>query len=352
MRVRCALFCVAAATAATVGLTGLGVGAAPAPAERVDLAVHEVVERTAHDRLFDVEFVEEEGWAVGDYGLVLHTSDAGAHWDEQATPSERALLGVDFADADRGVAVGQGGTVLVTEQGGRLWEPAPSGVESRLFSVAVGGDGLAFAVGEFGAVLRSRNFGRSWEELSPDWKGLLDRPETPHLYEVRFRTEDEVVLAGEFGLLLRSRDAGSTWQAARTGEASLFSLHFVDGRVGTAVGQRGTVLRTEDGGESWSRVPVPTDANLLDVWLSAHDEGVITGVRTLLRSRDGGRSWRIEAPDPISTRWYQAIGLAAGFTESEPIRDESGREIGGAARVYQERVYVVGMHGSILRLGN
>ena len=346
-----------------VGLFGVAVlslaesppAPAPAPGAEGGAAATEVFSLTGHDSLFAVDFAEEKGWAVGAYGVILHSDDAGYHWREQASPTDLALLGVDFLDAERGVAVGQSGTVLHTADGGASWERGDAGTTARLFAVTLSETGLGFAVGEFGAVLRSRDHGGSWESLELDWEALLGLFEIPHLYGVAFRVAGEVILVGEFGLVLRSMDAGTTWQVLRTtglDGASLFAVNFVGEERGVAVGQAATILLTMDGGVSWGPVVAPTEANLLDIWLAPTGEGVITGFRALLRSSDDGQSWRAVDDERIATGWYQGIALARGFLETEPLRDDEGRDIGGAAHVFHEHVYVVGTAGSILRLEN
>ncbi len=93
---------------------------------------HTLTEPLADDAtLHDVRFVDAEfGWAVGDHGVVLHTSDGGQHWHRQRTPVEGDLQGVWFLDRLHGWCVG--GTtlpylwtsqaiVLSTKDGGKSW---------------------------------------------------------------------------------------------------------------------------------------------------------------------------------------------------------------------------------------
>ncbi|MCZ6731195.1 MAG: YCF48-related protein, partial [Gammaproteobacteria bacterium] len=67
-----------------------------------------------------VHFVDaERGWAVGDDGTVLATSDGGRSWAAQTAGTAAILWSVDFVDAQNGGAVGDRGTVLPTTHGGR-----------------------------------------------------------------------------------------------------------------------------------------------------------------------------------------------------------------------------------------
>jgi photosystem II stability/assembly factor-like uncharacterized protein len=80
-----------------------------------------------------VDFVSaKKGWAVGGdggkyvgrdhYRVILHTSDGGASWQtqlyESIGPGPDALHAVDFVSATRGWAVGEHGLILATTDGG------------------------------------------------------------------------------------------------------------------------------------------------------------------------------------------------------------------------------------------
>ncbi len=60
------------------------------------------------------------GWACGDSGVVLRTSDGGNNWDSVKTAPEKDLYMIKFADNTNGYAVGVGGTILKTINGGVL----------------------------------------------------------------------------------------------------------------------------------------------------------------------------------------------------------------------------------------
>jgi photosystem II stability/assembly factor-like uncharacterized protein len=63
--------------------------------------------------LFDVKFVDTtEGWAAGTEGVLLHTTDAGAHWMVESSGTSHALQRLFFIDRNHGWAVGFGGALL------------------------------------------------------------------------------------------------------------------------------------------------------------------------------------------------------------------------------------------------
>jgi photosystem II stability/assembly factor-like uncharacterized protein len=107
-----------------------------------------------------VDFVDaNHGWAVGygnaplqsdgyylSEGVILATSDGGAHWNTQWESTDNLLYGVSFVDASHGWAVGWSGIVLATTDGGAHWNAQSSGVGS-LASVSFTDASHGWAVG-------------------------------------------------------------------------------------------------------------------------------------------------------------------------------------------------------------
>ena len=62
-----------------------------------------------HD-LFDVSFpTDQDGWACGRWGTILHTEDSGKTWVRQPCGTDYTLSAVYFVDQHTGVAVGDEG---------------------------------------------------------------------------------------------------------------------------------------------------------------------------------------------------------------------------------------------------
>ncbi|MFQ5875896.1 MAG: YCF48-related protein, partial [Dehalococcoidia bacterium] len=157
-------------------------------------------------RLTDVAFVDTEtGWVVGDGGLISHTVDAGAGWEEQNSGTETKLSSVAFYDARNGWAVGDGGLILHTVDGGAGWEEQNSGTSKHLNDITLAGPLHLWAVGDKGTVLRSSDGGFSWipHTISEDVGQKLT--------SVAFGDENNGMIAGHDGLILTTADGGATW---------------------------------------------------------------------------------------------------------------------------------------------
>jgi photosystem II stability/assembly factor-like uncharacterized protein len=65
--------------------------------------------------LYNVVVDGQIGWAVGDEGVILSSSDGGKNWSLVNAPEELALywlMGVSIAQGDRAIFTGSNGLVL------------------------------------------------------------------------------------------------------------------------------------------------------------------------------------------------------------------------------------------------
>lgn len=331
------LFNKMAIAAVCSALVALPVGAAedtPAGEQAIEI----IRSGIPHDALFALDMSGSYGIAVGAFGLMLESKDAGASWAVLPPKTPLALLGVKRV-GDHTVVVGQQGVVM-TRSGEGEWELIKSGITQRLLNVDMNEAGVALAVGEFGFVAVSTDFGATWTAKPLDWTSFNDEGYEPHLYEATVTAEGVLMIAGEFGLIIRSEDQGTTWNAVNRGDESVFAIHLAnDGtNSGYAVGQEGMIARTADGGLTWTRLQSPSNANLLGVW-SGNSEVVITGIRQMLRSSDDGATFTGTTDLNVARTWFQ--GVSAGVAESP-----SGEK--GFLRA--QTVYIAGHRGTIAKV--
>ena len=102
--------------------------------------------------LYHIDFRnEDDGWAVGERGTILRTTDGGQTWSPVKAPVRSTLLSVKFASDKDGWIVGRGGVILRSEDGGQTWAPQPGNrTRENLYALfvekkngwAVGGNGV------------------------------------------------------------------------------------------------------------------------------------------------------------------------------------------------------------------
>lgn len=231
-----------------------------------------------------------EGWAVGDVGTIMHTTDAGVTWSNQVSQSSANLNAVFFADPDVGWVVGNLGTVLTTTDRGGTWTRLQLGIGENLTDVYFANPDSGCAVGSAGAVLRTVNGGQTWGKQNITG---------PTLRGVAFADARRGWAVGDNGEIFGTSDAGSIWtrvQPAITGLA----LRGVSHRtvpLAWAVGAQGSTPRTVDVGGAgvWAYFNAGALNDLEDVQFPSDVlTGYAVGFNTsglILKSEDGGGTW-------------------------------------------------------------
>jgi photosystem II stability/assembly factor-like uncharacterized protein len=181
-----------------------------------------------------------------------------------------------------------------------------------------------------------------------------------------------LVAAGDFGTILLSDDDGRSWRQAASvpTRVTLTALHFLDARLGWAVGHGGIVLATDDGGEHWRIAHrAGADTALFSVRFLDAQRGLAVGAfGAALATDDGGRSWQeitIGEGEFSDRHLYHLFGDATGATwiaaESGVVyRSADGRNfdtitlpykgsIWGGMALSDGAILVWGMGGRVLR---
>lgn len=145
--------------------------------------------------LLDVWFRNaREGWVVGAYGTVLHTTDGGSTW--------AYVAGLDNPDRlHLNTVVGlANGDLMIAGEGGRLyrlsagqWQPAQVLTPASLYKLIQLRDGQVLAMGFGGALFSSQDDGQHWRAAT------LSSP--THLYGAEQLADNSVLLTGQAGLL-------------------------------------------------------------------------------------------------------------------------------------------------------
>lgn len=202
--------------------------------------------------------------AVGQSGLIFRTDDA-AQWHLVASGTQSRLMAVHMSSRGLAYAVGAFGTVLRSADAGKTWQPQPpqwadftiDGAEPHLYGVHVAEDGTATMAGEFGLVLRVDPSGKVWQVLhrgEASLFGLTVAQDRKTWYAV-----------GQGGYAIVSDNDGKTWRALATATNALLTRVTVSSSGAVLAIGANAILRSRDGGASWHHVgALPPNA-----WLQA-----------------------------------------------------------------------------------
>lgn len=317
--------------------TAVPPASAQGPAAEASFATVEVVPVPARETLFAVTFADPaHGWAVGQYGAILATTDGGATWHRQKSGVETenvsedgfepALRSVSFADARHGYAVGYPGLILTTRDGGATWEVRkPPPVES------IPGEGP----------------GRVDDELRIEWS----------FRSVKATGPQSASVLGDGGTILRTNDGGATWTWHGNRQfGHLAAVSFPDAQHGYAVpsvlpkAEPYLALATKDGGVTWEKRDPPTyqgddvaTTGFTAVSFVDSRRGFIAGAGgRILATTDGGAHWAVQRRD--TTESFQGLavagsrGLAAGFTDFTDGRKASLATTGDGGETWISRL--------------
>jgi photosystem II stability/assembly factor-like uncharacterized protein len=219
-----------------------------------------LLETGSNRHIFTIEFVNRErGHAAGDFGTMTHTEDGGKTWtsmrvpetvvlpdsalDTGVEPGDVNLYSLSYGDADHVWAVGEFGIVIVSTDGGRTWQQQHTPVESTLFGVRFADARRGWAVGVDSLILHTQDGGATWSVQKPP---ISQRS----LYDVAVKG-DAGWIVGDSGTVFKSTDGGASWLpeplpiqlAARWLRAVTLS----SGRNGLLVGAEGLVYRVDGG---------------------------------------------------------------------------------------------------------
>ena len=228
-----------------------------------------------------------------EFGLIFRTSDAGNTWNQQATPTPAvSFYGVKFLDQNHGWAIGDNGTILRTTDGG-TWLQQASPTSNTLFGITFGNFSFGWMVGgEFtnytGTILRTTDGGNSWFVQASGLPNIL--------YGLSFPNGMYGWAVGENGLITHTTNGGATWNSQTSTTTSfLFWCTFRDTINGWAVGDNGTVLHTNNGGATWTKQTSGTNVLLYSVTALSLTHVYASGDNgTVLETFDGGAHWHLQ----------------------------------------------------------
>ncbi|RDU96250.1 WD40/YVTN/BNR-like repeat-containing protein [Trinickia dinghuensis] len=236
----------------------------------------------AHAMLLDAVHAGARMVAVGEHGIVLLSDDGGRSFRQaKQVPASSTLTSVYFADAQHGWAVGQWGVILATADAGETWtlQRSDTSIDQPLFSVYFKDAQHGWAVGLWSLLLSTEDGGHTWNVVKvppPPGRNRADR----NLFKIFADRAGTLYIAAERGTVLRSRDDGATWEYRNTGnKGSLWAgAAAADGTIFVG-GLLGHLDRSSDGGDTWTAVDSGSTGSITDL--------VATGNRVLGVGLDG-----------------------------------------------------------------
>jgi photosystem II stability/assembly factor-like uncharacterized protein len=285
------------------------------------------------------------GWAVGDSGKIVHTSDGGNTWNIQSSGIDFFIEEVFFLNKRLGWAIANdyffyGTTILKTTNGGVNWSSSRYPDTTFVLYTINFLDSLnGYLAGYRGVMLKTTDAGNSWERKQIDSNMVSLFP----IEKVTFYNSQFGIACGGIidisGVIWISSNFGTTWKAFSTAPEPLYDIIWLDSF--RALGTGGdyeyglNIVRSYDGGMGWDY----------------YNPGIF-GIGQKLAFRTGNEVWiplgfsqrfavstdtahtLIELPAPDSTAVYDAV-----FIDST-----HGWAVGTNGAIYKFNTLIIGNH--------
>jgi photosystem II stability/assembly factor-like uncharacterized protein len=249
-------------------------------------------------------------------------------WIEQTTPTSNMLLGVFALDSLNVWAVGQNGLIIHTTDGGVSWDSVPNGTNSDLMTVEFINADTGFVGGSkdessppftYNLVQRTTDGGKTWEFQHVPSGGELTMNDIDFVPGPPGKPVRGFGIAG-LGHAWRTDDLGDSWEllAGGCGNGNFNSCHFADSLNGWMVGTPDesynfALMFTADGGESFEEQTNPK-IKLNGVCFSSKLKGVAVGnAGTIIYTSDGGTNWEQSTDEDIKfITWFSVSLMESG----------------------------------------
>jgi len=242
------------------------------------------------------------GFAVGQDGMFLKTSDGGNSW-QQLYNTSNTLHQVFFSDQNYGWVCGYK-IILHTSDGGNTWTTQFSQgsgypynrIKSIYFinnNTGYAGVSRKYSNGsEKIVVMKTIDGGISWNDI---WEGT-DSPE--YVEKIVFTNNNEGWIAGTLTysysyLLYKTTDGGSNWDFVpkpNSNLSGLYELQYSNGWIFSA-GANAYIMRSADG-SNWNTTQAGTSGNIRSLFISSPSSGWLgKSAGNLYSSNDFGQAW-------------------------------------------------------------
>lgn len=240
-----------------------------------------------------IRFTDEHaGWAIGHYGAVLRTLDAGEHW---YLVCDLARAAQTLLDAARGANTSDSARSAAMQAAQGLLKDSPA--RPFLLIQTSGADTIRL-VGAGGLAIESLDGGRSWLA----WSAALGDPDGLQLNGLADR-DGYLTVAGAHGTLLGGRAEDGLRTLRSPYDGSFFGA-LDGGRYGVVLyGQQGHIFASSDPGPDLAAGREPSWRRIEDPSPTALTAGLLRGDGSVMLGDASGATWRVEGkPDDLRVR--------------------------------------------------
>jgi photosystem II stability/assembly factor-like uncharacterized protein len=220
-----------------------------------------IIDDWSQTNFWDIKVIPGSGGreviAVGDHSTIVKTLDKGETWERQTIPFDSGsfVFGIQCLDQHNYIACGSDftaftGAILKTSDGGATWTKQTISHSIFLDKIFLTPSGIGYTAGTNttftdGSVHRKLSEGSAWDLV----KSSLDL-----IANVWALNDAEAIAVGLMGHIWKTTDTGTTWVDYTYDTRDLLGLQFRDSLHGFSCGgdiSGSVILSTSDGGINW-----------------------------------------------------------------------------------------------------
>lgn len=255
-----------------------------------------VYSTTSYNYLNDVEFTTPlKGIAVGNYGQIVHTMDAGDSWQALTPVTNNDFTDIEFVTPEIAYVCGSKGGLYKTTDGGASWI-------NKTFLPTYNHNELFFLSKDTGYVISYDPTNYSYAAYihkttdgGDHWTQLGNLGTTNTMWDVYFVNENVGFITAMGGSrLYKTTDGGANWSVQWIGSTNgTLCITFVTDSIGYVCGHGGLLYKTIDQGNNWTKLSPGTSIDLKELYFINDSVGWVSGYNAsdVYFTYDGGNTW-------------------------------------------------------------
>jgi photosystem II stability/assembly factor-like uncharacterized protein len=263
-----------------------------------------------------IEFIDANTViAVGDYGIMLRSTDNGVTWPGVPVDQVYAydLYSVCFIDQNVGFAVGHRGRILKTINSGLTWtQYAPTYIDMNALDFIT--DSIGFAATWYN-IYKTTNGGVDWEELNYT---VSERIQYMHF----FNKDTGLILTETPVRIFKTYNGGANWQEINLNNLyndDILGVFFLNKTVylstGGSLGNK--ILKSVNAGDTWIQQSIRTSNSIGDISFADEKTGYGTSGYYVYKTIDSAKTWTQLNMFPVQllrSLWFvdDSVGYAVG----------------------------------------
>ncbi len=206
---------------------------------------------------------QNHGWAVGDSGRILKTTNGGLNWSLKPSNTTVNLVNLSFIDSLVGWCAGDNGYLLITDDGGNSWLSQNVGSDNNYLQVIFTDSNNGWVITDGAEILKTTNGGSDWNfQINPKDSSLSKLFFLNNLYGWGVYGDNNII---------KTTDGGQNWDLVNTGYTNISDIFFVDNFNGWATGD--IIIYTSDGGLTWYQQGTVTKNKINGLYFKNYNHG-------------------------------------------------------------------------------